>query len=80
MPRERTRSHVALTVERPSERMGGNVQPLSARTRTRRAPSASWDGLESFLAVLPRVFASRPDGRHAIAMARGQATFGDDAA
>jgi hypothetical protein len=80
MKRERSRTHVALTVERPSERMGDNVRPLPARTRRRRVPSTGWDGLESFLAVLPHVFAPREAGARATATGRGRVTFGDDAA
>jgi len=79
MKRERTRSHVALTVE-PSERMGDNVRPLSARTRARHTPSPGWDGLGSFLAVLPHVFGPRAAGARAVANGRARATFSDDAA
>jgi len=78
MTRERTRSQVALTVERPSERMGGNVVPLTVPTRERRGSAAQWDGLENFLAALPQVFGSpTPDGRE---NDRSHPTFGNDAA
>ena len=78
MTRERTRSQVAPTVERPSERMGGNVVPLTASTRERRVSAARWDGLENFLAALPQVFGlPTQDGRE---NDRRRPTFGNDAA
>ena len=78
MTRERTRSQV--TEERPPERMGGNVLPLTAPSRGRRAPSAPWGGLEDFLAALPRVFAARGTAGREIADRHARSTFGDDAA
>lgn len=76
----RARCHVALTVERPPERTGGNVRPLTAPTRGRRAPSVRWDGLGDFLAALPRVFAARGRADRDIANRRTRSPFGDGAA
>ena len=79
MKRERSRAQVALSVERPSEGMGENVLPMSARPRARRVPSAQWRGLDGFLAALPRVLAS-PAANRDLASGRARTTFGDDAA
>jgi len=84
MERERIRSRAGLAVERSPERMGGDVTPLMAPSRDRREAPAHWSGLEDFLAVLPRVFAThtrrRATGRREIANDRSRSTFGNDAA
>ena len=84
MKRERTPSRVALTTERPPERMDDNVLRLSDRLREPREPSVDRSGLEGFLAALPRVFPSRADSRalraREVANDHVRATYGDDAA
>lgn len=84
MKRERARSRVALTTERPPARMDDNVRRLADRTRERREPSAHRSGLEGFLAALPRVFPARAASRaaraHGIANDYLRSTYGDDAA
>jgi len=80
MTRERTRSNEPVTVERPPERVGGNVLPLTPPSRERRTPATHWNGLEHFLAALPRMFASRGPAGRGIADRRLRSTFGNDAA
>ena len=80
MTRERSRSQVALTEERPPERMSGNILPLTAPSRGRRGPVAHWGGLEDLLAALPGVFAARSRAGREIANRRARSTVGDDAA
>lgn len=63
MKRERTRSRAALAMARSTERLRGDVVPLAARPRERRAASPPWSGLEGFLAALPRVLTSRAESR-----------------
>jgi len=84
MERERIRSLAVLTAERSPKRIGGDVPPLSARTRERPGPSVHWSGFDSFLAALPRVFPSRARGRADVgrgqATGRSSSTLGNDAA
>ena len=84
MKRERTPSRVALTMERPPERMDDNVLRLTDRLRARREPSAYRSGLEGFLAALPRMFSMRAGNRaaraHEVLNEHVRSTYGDDAA
>jgi hypothetical protein len=83
MKREHTRSRAALVVERSPERRDNEVLSLTARIPARRGPSARRNGLEGFLAALPRMFPACAGGGAdggRFATDRSRSTFGNDAA
>jgi hypothetical protein len=53
------RPRAAETAERSPDRADDDGIPGTTRTRERRGPFARPNGLESFLAAIPRVFAPR---------------------